>query len=798
MKNIYSGIIKLTATSVLVVALSACGGAEDRKEKYLEKGKVYLNDKNYEKARIEFKNVLQIDPKYAEAYYYMGQLSEENKDFNKAFSNYRKAIELNPKYTLSKINLSRIYVVAGTENFINEAKKLLKEINIESPGNSEAALISATIEYKTGNKNKAIVDLESVVKADKNQVQGISLLSTIYVVNGNDAKAMDLLSQGVIDNPDNIPLRLSLAKILTKNKEYLKAEKFLKQAIEIDPEKYSLKLALASFYASSGQNDKAESVLRSAIKQDEDDVQRYLMLVELLVSKVSVQRGEAELSKAIESKPDLYQLKFAQVKFYKKLGKLEEAKNELKKIIEKKSFDNDGLYARTLLAGYLFEEGEYGAAQSYVDEIISEYPNNNEALLISGKLALLNLNTVDAINSLRTVIKNEPKNAEASQLLAQAHELNDESILAESELKKAIEFNPVNDQVHVNYAQYLAGKGRTDEAANVIDKALVYFKDSYDLMNLKLKIVASQGKESEIIVLLDEMEQADSSKSEVNIIRGQYYLSKKDIALALEQFEIGYKKSIDKYKPLQLIVRTYMSNKQPEKAIERLQVNLDVNPDDAVAHLILGNIYLHQKKIEDARGKFLQSIKSAKGWFIPYKNLANTYLIEKKLDKALDIYQGALNTLKDKSPALIQIAAIYELQKNMPKAMETYELILSNNSSNKLAANNYASLLLDYGNEADMLKALELAKGLEKIKKPAVQDTLGWAYAKTGNNVKAIEILKLVVNESPDVAIFRYHLGYALYQIGDKSAAKSHLEIAASSEQKFIGKDDAKELLKSI
>lgn len=95
-------------------------------------------------------------------------------------------------------------------------------------------------------------------------------------------------------------------------------------------------------------------------------------------------------------------------------------------------------------------------------------------------------------------------------------------------------------------------------------------------------------------------------------------------------------------------------------------------------------------------------------------------------------------------------------------------------------------------------KALELSKAFEKSKEPALLDTLGWAYAKSGDNLKAVEILKHVVDSEPKAAIFRYHLGYALYYTGDKAAAKSHLEIAVSSDQKFAGKDKAAELLKNI
>ena len=51
-----TGVTVLLAVSLL----TACGGKEERKAKYLERGKAYLAEKNYEKARIEFKNVLQI------------------------------------------------------------------------------------------------------------------------------------------------------------------------------------------------------------------------------------------------------------------------------------------------------------------------------------------------------------------------------------------------------------------------------------------------------------------------------------------------------------------------------------------------------------------------------------------------------------------------------------------------------------------------------------------------------------------------------------------------------------------
>lgn len=798
MKFLMPGLTKFTAVSVLVLSLTACGGAEERKVKYLEKGKVYFAEKNYDKAKIEFKNVLQIDPKFAEAYYFMGQLDEKKKELIKAIGNYKKALELDPSHTNSKIKLAKIFVIAGTDDYINEAKKYLKQVESEQPGKTEAQLISATIEYKTGSKEKAIKEIEALVEKNSDLVEGISLLATIYLANGNDSKAIDLLKNGVKNNPENILLLISLSKTLTKNNDYKDSEIALKKVVSLEPENHSFQILLSSFYVTSGQLDKAEMVLRKSIEQDDEDAKRYFILFEMLASKVSLKKAEEEIKAAIKNKPDLYELKFSQVKFNERLGKRDEAKSILNKIIEDKDYDVEGIKARNMLARLLLEEGNEDAAKIHVDKVLAEHPADDDALLMISKISLSNLDAITAINNLRTVIKNNPKSSEASFLLAKAYELNGESQLSENELKKSIERNPINDQVHVNYASYLASKGRIEESMSVVDKALTYFKDSYDLMDVKLKILASQGKNSEALMLLNVMEQANPDNADVNFTKGKYYLSQKDMPKAIDEFEKSYVKSSNKFKPLEMIVKSYLSMGQADKALERLQVQLNENEDDAVANLLTGQVYLVQNKFADAKVKFQKASKVAENWLPPYTSLASTYIAEKNIDEAIKVYKDAISKLSNKVPAQLQLASIYERKKDIPNAMQVYEDLLVENSGNKLAANNYAALLLDYGKESDVNKALSLLKGFDKLKQPALIDTLGWANVKSGNSQKAVELLKPVVQSSPETAVFRYHLGFALYEIGDKAAAKSHLDVAVSSEQQFFGKEHAAELLKTM
>lgn len=799
MKQLFSGLIKTALVSAIAVALISCGGAEERKVKYLEKGKAYIEEQNFEKAKIEIKNVLQIDPKFAEAHFFMGQINEQEKEYRKAIGNYLKAIELDPEHISAKINLARIYVLAGTDEMVEKARQNIREVKQTDPDNLEADLLSAVIDYKSGSKKQGISKLEGVVAKDKNMVEAINILVNAYLSEGNEEKAINLLREGAKNNPRAVPLRITLARIAAKNNDLAEAEANMKQAIEVEPENFNLKVLLSGLYVKFGQLEKAESLIASAIEQDDEDLKRYLVMINILSSQSSVERAESQLKKYIQDKPDLYGLRFTLAEFYEKTGQVEKAKQTLQQIITDRSFDIEGVKARNTLANTLVKEGDFDAAKNLVDEVLAEYPDNNEALLVNGKIALNNLDAITAINDLRTVVKNEPKNAEAAFMLAQAHEINGESELAENELKKAIEANPVNDKAHANYATYVASKGRIDEALSVVDKALAYFKDSYELMDIKLKILISQNKKSESLALMEAMEQVSANNAEVNINKGKYYLSNGDVVSAIVEFEKAYKKSPAKYAPLEMIVKTYMSNSQMDKATVRINKRFEVDANDAIAHQLMGEVHLAQKDTKQALTSFTNAANAAETWIQPYLRIAAIHVFEKNHQAAIDVLNNAQNKVVNKTPLQLQIAAIYEYQEKFQDAMKVYDGVLSGASSNKMAANNYAALLLDYGtSEADTAKALELARSFEKLQQPAFQDTLAWAYAKSGDHQKAIDILMPIVERASNVAVFRYHLGYALYHSGDKAAAKSHLEIAVDSEQDFPGKIEAEALLKEI
>ena len=128
-----------------------------------------------------------------------------------------------------------------------------------------------------------------------------------------------------------------------------------------------------------------------------------------------------------------------------------------------------------------------------------------------------------------------------------------------------------------------------------------------------------------------------------------------------------------------------------------------------------------------------------------------------------------------------------------------YKSIIEEDPSNKFATNNLAQLLVDeYDDESSHKLALELVKRIKLSDNLAIQDTIGWVYSQNALHDEAISMLSLVVEKSPDTAIFKYHLGMVYYRKGDDVNAKQYLNEAISMNSKQSWYKEAQQILDSI
>ena len=282
------------------VALAACGGAEARKAKHLEKGHAYLNAANYEKARVEFQNALQISPIDPEARYEIGVVDEKLGKSREAAQFYQSVLDVNPDVVGARVNLARLYLFAGAPD---KSLELIAPGLVKDPNNAELLTLRAAARVQKKDMVEALADAERAVQVQPANEDAVSALAGIYTADHSSDKAQALLEDAIKRLPSTVTLRLALGQVYSQENRPADAERVLLDLVHLEPGVAGHRIRLAQFYARQNQLDAAETALRDGIKVIPNDRDLKLSLVDYLASHRSPEKAERELHDMIAAAP---------------------------------------------------------------------------------------------------------------------------------------------------------------------------------------------------------------------------------------------------------------------------------------------------------------------------------------------------------------------------------------------------------------------------------------------------------------------------------------------------------------
>src|SRR3982750_155823 len=125
-----SKISKFSARIVMLIlaaTLIAACSKEGRKARILGEADNYFKSGNYDKAKLSYLNVLQLDSQNALAFERIGAMWQDDAAPLRAGAFLAKASELDPKNAQNRIRLARCYLAMGRfADAKNEALKVLE------------------------------------------------------------------------------------------------------------------------------------------------------------------------------------------------------------------------------------------------------------------------------------------------------------------------------------------------------------------------------------------------------------------------------------------------------------------------------------------------------------------------------------------------------------------------------------------------------------------------------------------------------------------------------------------------
>lgn len=798
-------MLKRTAT-IAVLALSlglaACGGAEDRKAAYFEKGQALFKEGNYEKARLEFKNVLQIDPKDVPARYALAETLEKLQDWRGAAGHYLAVIEADPSHKPALAKMGQLYLLGRN---VEEAKKMGEKLLALDPKDPDGLVIQASMKALNKDVDGAVVDAQAALAAHPGHLNASALLASLYLQTGKPDESIATLKTALEKDPKNTTVQSLLARVYGQIGKNDEAGKLYQAIVEQEPDVLGHRLRLSQFYIGAKDLDKAEAALKDAAARKFEDPKETaaakLSLVEFQAKNRSGEKAIETLEAMVKAEPEDQELRSGLGKLYEAANQLDKAREVYTKIVEgqddKKS--PQALTARTRLAVVEGRAGDKAKARTLVDEVLKDNPGNRDALVLRGTLMVDEKDYAGAIADFRAALKDDPGSVELNRILARAHLVNKEPQLAIDTLKKALEANPQDILMRGDLANVYSSQKDLDSALGQLQDVLKIDPKNKSAFEGIFKIHVFREELAKAHEVADQMKITLPEDPMGFYLDGLVYQGEKKLPESIQQFESALAVSPDAVQPLSQLIKSHLAMGKADVAEKRLLEVIERNPKNFVAHNLAGEIKLAAKQFDAAKKFFEDALAINANWAILYRNLAAAQVGLKQEDAAIATMEKGIEATKGSALLVTSLATYLEKAGKLDQAIGQYEKILKENPKSDLALNNLAMLLIEYrDDDTSRKRAKTLAESIADRSQPAYLDTIGWVLYKNGDAQSAAEMLEKAVQAAPDAAIMRYHLGMAYAALGNEVLAKDNLKHATEGTPDYRGLQEAKATLAKL
>ncbi|MCX7089522.1 MAG: tetratricopeptide repeat protein [Methylococcales bacterium] len=776
-----------------VITLTGCGSSAEKEKQYLEKAQASFKVQNYDKTRVELKNVLQINPKNTDALYLMAQLAEKDQDWKKMFGLLSALVVDKPDFLEAQIKLGKLFLFGGEPDKALEKSALVLAKNAD---NKEALVLKAAVLLQKNDKTSAQAIVTKVLSLNPGDLEATFLLAKLYSESKQYDEALKVIDAALTAHPDEINLALMKMQVLMTAGKGNVADNMVSDLLTRFSDQNALHYSMAKYYVVAKQLDKAEQVLRDLIAKKPAETEPKLALIEYFLSQKGEARAEESLLGFSKANPTNHEFSFALVSLYKE--KPEKAIPVLNHIISNDIAGADGLKAKNMLAKFMLKQGDKAKAEQLIDEVIKVDAHNADALMMRSTLSVDTGKYESAIGDLRTVLRDQPESEKANILSARTHLKSGYLDLAQESLKNSLAINPGNIDVRKDLARMLAMKKDETAAISLLEDLGQAKQQNAEVLAMLVDLYARKTEWAKAEETAKSIAKVDNSGLAAFKL-AQLYVAQKKLPAAVDAYNEALKLNPLGLDILAGLSNVYLSMGEAGKATGLLDKLLAEHPANSGLLNLQGVLYQNQKRFSDAERVFSTVISLAKTEEVGYRNLAAVYIVQNQFDQALKVYQQGLVALPQNVNLMQAVAMLYEKTAKPDAAIETYTAILKIKPDNKAAMNNLAAITAETTTDPKRLSdVLTIVKSFKDYKDPVFLDTFGWLSYLNGQLDDAVSALEKVVKLEPDFPEFSYHLAMAYAAKGRNEEAKLALQKALSKNSHAPWVDKATIKLKEL
>lgn len=762
---------KTAAISVLalfVLGSSACTGS---REAWLEKGNRNFGAGKYEDAFLNYRKAIQKSPEFGEAHYRLGLAALKLNRATDAYQSLYRAVQLQPG------NM--------------DAKEKLGEISLSY------YLADST---RPQQLYKQITDLSAeLLAANSNSYEGLILQGYLASTDGKLKDAVQLFRKALRVNSSNPGVVTQLAHTLLQDGQITEGEKLAASLIAKKTSYGQVYDLLYDFYLSGDRAADAENVLKAKATNNPRNEEYALQLARYYSRLDKRNEMQAALQRLLDDPASFPKARILVGDFY--LGRREytEAIRYYQEDLRGNTDAKSKTTSQKRIVIALVGQGRNEDASELAAQVVKGNPNDFEALRLHARTVLDSGNRANAdvaIHELQTLAGRNPNDASLLLQLGQAYRLKGDFARSHEQLLAAVNRNPDLVPARYELGEVSLMQHRAADAVQQANKILDLQPKDRRARLLRTAGWIEAGSGASARLELQQLSKDDPRDSEPQVQLG-----------LLEVAEQKYSEAIDTLKPhsgsadprvYAGIAAACLHQRQFDNAREILNQGLKALPDSEVLIEQLADTEALAGRYDLAVGylqKLLAADPKSAGLHV---RMGEVYGLKGDHANEIANFQQASQSAPDDLTAALSLAGALAHAGRTNDARVQFQRLVEMHPESAPALNNAAYFFADNGGDLD--EALRLAQqALQKVPgQPGFSDTVGYIYLKKGLSDSAVVTFSNLARKYPAFAGFRYHLGLALYQKGDKYAARKELQAALSDHPSQQDQQRIRELLQKI
>ncbi len=413
----------------------------------------------------------------------------------KAFEDVLKVSPGNPSATQNLAVLAiRAGDVTGALNYYQASLKVY-------PKHAGTVAALAKLQMRIGQRKEAVLGLEKVWQSNPELVEPARLLGRALLLEGNTARAQQVLAKSLKTNAENTGLLLALGAVQAENANYLQAVATLERLVDLQPDSAHNYYLLAQAYYRAGDKKGFASAMKKSYRLKPDALKVQVAMLGLLLGQEQYAKARGIVADMAKNHPDKAEVYVQAARLSLAEGKLIEslqAYQHARRLAPQRS----DIVVDVALAQWRL--GEHDAAILAMEAWLKKNPGNRvvsynlanfyflgqrkaEARRAFSDIVASQPNHVSALNNLASLLRDTDL-PHALQYAERAHKLapnapeiadtlamtllagRGQEVRAIRLLEKAVQRAPGNPEISYNLARALAGKGEQERAADILKR----------------------------------------------------------------------------------------------------------------------------------------------------------------------------------------------------------------------------------------------------------------------------------------------------------------------------------------